>query len=191
LQDTEQIKSITSGYGKTNYFAYNNDDLTFETVGRGSFTIDSENIPLTKTLTNLSFSASNEVTISDGVDDYTFLDMPIYGLDPDTPGKSIRVATAGLRIGQYYLDTGSTFTLTEFNGLKFDEIIIKYYQKIVNSLKRARFLTAYFDLNRYDVINFDFAKCIYVESLQSHFLVFNIADFQSGKPTKCTLLKLE
>lgn len=190
INDTDTIRSINGAYAQTNYFAYNNDDLTFETVGRSSFKIQNENIQLTTTLTNIKFSASNEVVIANG-SNYNFLDMPIYGADPDTPGQDIRVATAGIRIGQYYKDVGDTFTITQFTGLKWDELGIKYYSRLIPSLQRARFVNAFFDLSRLDVIGHDFEKCVYIDDLKSYFLVLNIGDYQPGQPTECNLLKLE
>lgn len=190
IDDTEAIRSINGAYAQTNYLAYNNDDLTFETVGRSSFKIQNENIQLSTTLTNLKFSASNEVVISNG-SNYNFLDMPIYGSDPDTPGQDIRLATAGIRIGQYYKDVTDTFTITQFTGLKWDELGVKYYSRLIPSLQRARFVTAFFDLTRLDVVGFDFEKCVYIKKLGGYFLVMNIGDYQAGKPTECNLLKLE
>lgn len=190
IRDTETITSINGAYAQTNYLAYDNDDLTFETVGRSSFRIDNDNIQLSTTLTNLKFSASNEVVISNG-SDYTFLDMPVYGSDPDNPGQDIRVATAGIRIGQYYKDIGDTFTITQFTGLKWDELGLKYYSRLIPSLQRARFVSAFFDLSRLDVIGHNFEKCVFIEELGGYFIVLNIGDYQPGQPTECNLLKLE
>lgn len=190
IRDTETITSINGAYAQTNYLAYDNDDLTFETVGRSSFRIQNDNIQLSTTLTNLKFSASNEVVISNG-SDYTFLDMPVYGSDPDNPGQDIRVATAGIRIGQYYKDVGDTFTITQFAGLKWDELGLKYYSRLIPSLQRARFVSAFFDLSRLDVIGHNFEKCVFIEALGGYYLVLNIGDYQPGQPTECNLLKLE
>lgn len=190
ITDTEVINSINGAYAQTNYLSYNNDDLTFLTVGRSSFRIQNDNIQLNTNLTDLKFSASNEVVISNG-SDYTFLDMPVYGDDPDNPGQDIRVAEAGIRIGQYYKDVGDTFTITQFTGLKWDELGLKYYSRLIPSLQRARFVSAFFDLSRLDVIGFNFEKCVYIKKLSGYYLVLNIGDYQPGQPTECNLLKLE
>jgi hypothetical protein len=186
IQGTEKIETLTN-YAQTNYLRYNNDELTYESVGTCCFKIDNVNLPVSQSLINLDFSASSEVTIGT----YTLLDMPVYGKDPDVPAQNKRVATAGLRVGIYYYETGATYTLTQFNGLRFDALNAKYFSHVVASLQRSRLVTALFNLNRKDVIGYDFSKCIYVEPLKSHFLVFGINDYIPGEVVEITMLKLE
>jgi len=187
VKGTERITGYSSSYGQLNYFDYNNDDITQDGVGSASFTIDNVNLQKEVVLTDLSFSASNEVIISGE----TLIDMPIYGDDPDNPGTQIRIAKAGMRIGQYYYDGGSTYTLIDFNALSFSSIVTKYYRNIINSLQRQRFITSEFNLSKKDVIGFDFGKCAYVDELGGHYLVMNIADYLPGQKTQCNLLKFE
>lgn len=178
ITDSETITPIKSNYGQTNYLQYENDDLTFEVVGRTEFNIDNENISKEETLTNLVFSASNQVIISG----FQLSDMAVYDDDE-------RVGTANPRIGYYYDDSGSTYV--QFDPFTWGRLSAKYYSRIIPSLQRARFIEASFDLNKLDVIGFDFEKCVYIPGLQGYYLVLNIADYTEGQPTKCNLLKLE
>jgi len=178
IEDSETIKPIKSNYGQTNFLQYENDDLTFESIGRDQFIINNDNISKEEVLTNLAFSASTQVTIAG----FQLLDMAVYNDDE-------RVGSASPRIGYYYDSGGSTYV--NFTPLKWSELSSKYYSRIIPSLQRARFIEASFDLNKLDVIGFDFEKCVYIKKLEGHYLVLNIADYVEGQPTKCNLLKLE
>jgi hypothetical protein len=75
--------------------------------------------------------------------------------------------------------------------LKFNQIIADNYLTIGAILNKSKLLNVDFWLKPIDVIQFDFKKLIYVEQLQSYYLVNKIPNFIKGKPTTLELIEVD
>ena len=78
------------------------------------------------------------------------------------------------RVYEVYTPSGETFTVAKFENLNFENLIQTYWKNLFDSLNETRIISNYFNLNRSDVIGFDFKKSIYVDYFKSYFFVFEI-----------------
>jgi hypothetical protein len=173
------IQNELPSYAQTNYFEYDNDETVNPNLGRSSFTIDSEILEDEITFIKLIFGASNEVDISSN----TIAHFDIYT-------NTIKVDNdLNIRLVYGYNDAGDAYTLARFLQVNWETIKTTYYDDFVNSIYKPRYCEALFNLNKLDVLGFDFMRVIYVDKLKSSFMVYGIEDFVPNELTKVKMLK--
>lgn len=75
-------------------------------------------------------------------------------------------------------------------GLKWDEIIDKYYTPLRQVLDFSQIVTLELYLKDTDVVNFDFRKLYYFEQLSAYFYMNKISNFVTGKTVTCEMVKV-
>jgi hypothetical protein len=174
IEDSQEERALL-GFGKLNYFAFDNDNSKGVALGRGSFDIENQTLPDLKEVFKSIFAASNEVVVSK-----TQIDMPVYS-DVE------RVAELNAIIGYYEVE--STYTIARFENLNGDRILFDYYTNFLNAIKQGKLFEANFNLNKSDFFLFDFTKLIYVKQLKSTFYLLEIGEYSEGEVCKLLILK--
>jgi len=75
-------------------------------------------------------------------------------------------------------------------GLKWHEVIEKYYRTLSQVLSLSQIVTADLYLKDTDITNFDFRKLYYFEQFASYFYMNKINNYISGKPVRCEMVKV-
>lgn len=186
VQGSENIKNILPEYAQTNYLEYDNDETVNPRLGRSSFIVNNTVLKDEQSFITLNFGASNEVDVSG----QTIAHFNIYGLNPEVGATDYkRINTLNKRLVYCYNDGGGTYTLARFLQVDWGTIKANYYEKFFNSLYRLRYIEAYFNLNKLDVLGFDFERLVYVDYFKSNFIVLGIEDFRADRFTKVKMLK--
>ena len=174
IEDTEENEPL-EGYGKINYFSYDNSKEKPSNLGRGTFLIDNETLPNTKPIYKSIFAASQEVVITD-----TMIDNDVYD---DTE----RFGEINTLIGYY--ENVLTYTVARFENLTGNNILTNYYSNFIKSIQRGEVTTSNFNLNKSDFFLFDFTKLVYLQQKKSIFYILEINDYIENEPTEILLLK--
>lgn len=178
IAETEEVEGL-KGYGKINYYEYDVSDIHPSNLGRGSFTIDSDILPDTKTIYKSIFSSSPEVTITDKM-----IDNTVYG---DDDGIDQRINEINPLIGYY--DEVLTYTVARFEELNGNTILSTYYSNFINAIQKGTILIAQFNLNKSDYFLFNFKKFVYLQQKESVFYCLGLSDFAENELTEVILLK--
>ena len=174
IEDTESEMPLL-GYGKINYFAYENSDLKPVNLGRGSFEIDNETLPDTANIYTSIFAASPEVEITD-----TMIDNTIYD---DTE----RINEINNLIAYY--ETSGAYTVARFENLNGNNVLSNFYSNFIAAIQRGEITESKFNLNKSDFFLFNFTKLIYLQQKKSVFYVLNVGNYSDNELTDITLLK--
>lgn len=174
IEDSDNTTPLL-GYGKINYFVYNNSDLKPSNLGRGSFNIDNETIQDVIDIYTSIFAASPEVEITD-----TMIDNTVYD---DTE----RINSINDLIGYYEVVSG--YTVARFENLNGNNILSAFYSNFIAAIQRGEITESKFNLNKSDFFLFDFTKLIYLKQKKSVFYVLNVGNYSDNELTDVTLLK--
>ena len=174
---SEKVKNYYSSYGQVNYLEYDNDETISYILGRGQFEINNEGLKDTNTLITMPFSASRDIEISSK----TLAEFFIY---EDT--QRIEDNDLNRRV-VYIYQSGSYYG--RFTDLDFTTIISQYYKDLFDSMKRLRLVNCEMNLNKLDVLGYDFRELVYIAYFKSYFIVLSIDDFIPNKLTNVKLLK--
>jgi hypothetical protein len=153
-----------SGYGRINYYNYDNSDEKPLNLGRGNFLIDSNTIKETSNVYNSIFSASAEVFI----DSNNQIDAPVYS-------DIERLNDLNDILGYY--ENVSTYTVARFADLNGNNTLLNYYNNYINAIQNGAVITANFNLNKSDFFLFDFTKSVYIDQLNSNFYQLTLLKF--------------
>jgi hypothetical protein len=174
IEESENIIPL-DGYGKVNYFSYDNSKDSPDNLGRGTFDIDDETLKESETIYKSIFAASAEVTITDKM-----IDNFIYD---DTE----RVNEINTLIG-YYEEIGA-YTVARFENLNGNNLLSNYYSNFVKAIQRGEILECKMNLNKSDFFLFDFSKLVYIKQKKSIYYVLNIGNYIENELTDVRLLK--
>jgi hypothetical protein len=174
IEDSENTIPI-NGYGKINYFTYDNSKDNPETLGRGTFDIDDETLKESETIYKSIFAASAEVTITDKM-----IDNFIYD-------NNERVNEINTLIG-YYEEIGA-YTVARFEDLNGNNLLSNYYSNFVKAIQRGEIIECKVNLNKSDFFLFDFTKLVYIKQKKSIYYVLNIGNYIENELTELRLLK--
>jgi len=173
--DQSESVSLLSGYGKTNYYNYNNSREKLSNLGRGSFIIVNETLDEVENIYDSIFAASLEVEITD-----TMIDNTIYN-------NTERIEDVNTLLGYY--ENISDYTVARFGQLNGNNILANYYVNFLNAVKKGEMIECKFNLNKSDFFLFDFTRLVYLLQKKSVFYVLKIGNYTDGKLTDVTLLK--
>ncbi len=175
IEDSVKARPLT-GYAKTNYFAYAEDDAKPVNLGRGAFEVDDETFADAMNVYSSIFAASNEVEITDDQ-----IDLGVYD---DTE----RINDLSTIIGYY--ETVSTYTVARFADLNGDALLENYWSGFIQAIQKGEIIEANFDLNKSDFFLFKFTNFIYLAGeFKSAFFVLNIQNYIENEQTTLILLK--
>lgn len=177
-EESEKISPSFGNYARKNYLQYDNDETIDPIIGRNFFQVNNDSLKETYVAIEMRYSGSREVTING----YIMADMTIYS---DTE----RLNDLNHRLLYVYNDPTDTFTVARFSQLDWTNLKENYYSKFFDSLYRPRIITIEMNLNKLDVLGFDFLKIVYIEYFKSYFYVLSIDDFVPNELTKVKLLK--
>jgi len=179
VQGSEVIENNLSTYAQTNNLEYDNDTTVNSRLGRASFAVTNEALKDEQTFIKLDYGASNEVEISSN----TIAHFEVY---TDTVRANDEL---NKRLVYVYNDAGNVYTLARFLNIDWNTLITDYYGDFVNSVSRLRYVEALFNLNKLDVLGFDFGRTVYIEPLKATFIVLAIEDFVPDSLTRVKMLK--
>jgi hypothetical protein len=163
------------GYGKLNYYNYDNSKAKPSNLGRGLFSLDDETLGETEDVYDSIFAASSEVEIND-----TMIDNTVYD---DTE----RIDEVNDLIGYY--EEVLDYTVARFEKLNGNNILSTYYPNFLNAVRRGEIVECRFNLNKSDFFLFDFTKLVFLSQKKSTFYVLRIGNYTDGQPTDVVLLK--
>lgn len=178
IAETEESEYIR-GYGKINYYEYDVSDIHPSNLGRGTFTIDSDILPDTKTIYKSIFSSSPEVTITDKM-----IDNTVYG---DDGGIDQRINEINPLIGHY--EEVLNYTVARFEELNGNNVLVNYYSNFIKAIQNGTIIIAQFNLNKSDYFLFNFKKFVYLQQKESVFYCLGLSDFSENELTEVILLK--
>lgn len=178
-QKSETIENVLTKYGQSNELVYDNDDTIDAAVGKDTFPVFNESFDDVKEYIKIPFGATNDIELSG----FTVGDFDIYN-DTERENK------LNPRILYFYDNTEpADYTIGRFSELDWRSLKANYYQSWFDSLYRTRVIEGLADLNKLDVLGFDFTKLIYIEYFKSYFFCLSIENYVPGKATKIKLLK--
>jgi len=77
-----------------------------------------------------------------------------------------------------------------FSRLSYSNVIQDYYTPIAGILNKSIAIKATMQLNKLDIVNFDFKKLYYIDQLSNYFIVNKINNYIPGKLTKVDLTRV-
>lgn len=102
--------------------------------------------------------------------------------------------TSPINIGSLALNTSKSITscaVTNFNRLRFNEIIYDNYSAIQAILDKSKLLNVDLYLTSKDIAEFKFKNLVYFKQLGSYYLVNKISNFINGMSTKVELIEVD
>lgn len=166
-------------YGKLNLMNYQNDDDVDTNLGSLFFNIENENAEPTKSFLSIpEFSASKEVF----VDSNRVIQMQVYNV-PEVKRKAVADRII-------YFDESGTFGINAtFSEVSFQRIHSKYYFQFIDSTKRERVIPFKVNLTNLLSKQIEDNPLIYIDFMQSYFLVTSINGFERNSLTTLETLK--
>lgn len=166
-------------YGQLSVFSYANDDEINEDFGTAFVNIPNENAPETKSIIHISdYSASNEITVSGN----NVVSVNIYNT-AENKRESVRDRII------YLEDTGSFGINAVFTRISWQRLYSSHYLNFVTATKRERVFTLEAYLTNTDFNRLKTSPVIYVEWLESTFLVTEITGFEKSTLCKLKVIK--
>lgn len=166
-------------YGQISIFKYNNYSNINEDRGSAFINVVNENAPNVKDVLVIDeFSASQEITVSGN----NILLVDIY-----TPSEFKRESVRD-RIVLFKEEGAFGFNAT-FTGVTWQRLYSKHYVNFVQSTTRERMIEFSAFINNLDFRTLQRNPLIYVDFLQSIFLVTEISGFERGKKCKLKCIK--
>jgi hypothetical protein len=123
----------------------------------------------------------------DGTIKYKELTGRYYFMRYDQSNTTVKVGSESLFTEQ----TVNTIPTANFNNLKFQQIIDKFYPSLKSILDKSKILTCDIFLNDSDVSNFDFKQLVYLKQFGSYYLVNKVSNYVSGQSTKVELIEVD
>ena len=195
---------IYSNYAKKNIFKYryNNEN---DIYNNGYINIDNENLPDESTVINSKmYSPEKDKTsvIGKQVNVYKVWNKEIKDNGDvsykDLSGRFYFIRFENIEISRNLksevLNTEENFELAPFESfyrLKLSQVIYDNYLEIGSILNSTKIINVDLQLSIFDVINFDFTKPIYINKLQSYYLVNKINNYQKNKITNVELIEVD
>jgi hypothetical protein len=177
--DNYTVTNRVTGYAKTNYLVYDNDETVQSDLGEDSFTINNQSLKDVEDVLQLKYGASVEVS----VDNFTLASFEAYN-------DNERINDLNDRIVYFELeDSGDLRTIGRFLQLDWRTLKEEYYKNWFASFNRLRIVEGEADLNKLDVIGHDFLNLVYIEHFKSSFFVHIIEDYVPGRKTQVELFK--
>lgn len=185
IKDSDKVSLLTRSLAQTNFLIYDNDESLPFTEGSSFFNIDNDTLSSSTIYFSSIFGASTDK--QEGSNQIST--MIVY----DTSGR-IRTANPRIKLvrakgltGYSYFKDIISESLTGLDWLR----LIENYNVIFHSINKNRQIEAQFNLDKLDVVGFEFAKVIYIEQKASYFIVLSISNYIPGRATICKLLKLD
>lgn len=167
---TPSIEFQWGSYGQTNYFKYQEDQLSTAGIGDGALTIANTNLPTMSEQIRLPFAASDNTEVLSK--QYRVALVPRWTYDGDegkwepTENAKPRLLYRIAETDQITFDDGSTTSnstawtrgvfidLNEANNLSFgNSLLTDYYGGLNTALQTAQRVTAYFRLKPTDILD--------------------------------------
>lgn len=178
ISKSEEAEGL-KGYGKINYYEYDVSEIHPSNLGRGTFLVDNETLPDTKTVYKSVFSSSPEVTIIDKM-----IDNTVYG---DDDGTIQRIEETKTLVGYY--EEVLTYTVARFENMNGNSILSRYYPNFIQAIQNGTIISAKFNLNKSDYFLFKFTKFVYLQQKESVFYCLGLSDYSENELTEVILLK--
>ncbi len=178
-QKSEVIYNKLDSLGKSNELIYDNDKTISPSLGKDTFSNTNNSLEDVKEYIKIPFAATNDIELNS----FSIGDFDIYSDDERENELNPRL------LFLYNNSSTPTYTLARFLELDWRLLKENYYKNWFDSLKTVRKIVGYADLNKLDVLGFDFTQLVYIECFNSYFFVQMIEDYVPGKKTKVTLLK--
>ena len=178
--DSETISPVLSEIAKINFVEYNNDDTIDINAGRDFFETENENLKDETTYTQLDWGASIDTEING----FSIADFLVYD-------DAERINDINDRILFIFDDDdiSPVFTMARFADLNWMSLKDSFYDNWFESFRRPRVITGMANLNKLDVLGFNFLDLVFIDNFDSYFFVLEISNFVSGQLTKIKLLK--
>jgi hypothetical protein len=173
--------SVTSGetYGQLSIFRYNNDDDINENRGAAYINIDNLNAPETKEIINISdYSASREINVSTN----NILLVNIY----DTQGNERQSVRDRILV---FEETGTFGINAVFTPIAWQRLYSNHFASFIQATKRERVIEMDAFINDLDFRELQRNPVIYIDFLQSVFLVTEISGYDRKNLCKLKLIK--
>jgi len=179
--NVDRYFTVKSGktYGQLNVLRYENEDTISRELGSAFFNVDNNNAPENKEFLVIEeYSASNEIIVSTN----NVIVLSIY----DTTEN--RRQSRRNRI--IFLEETGTFGINAvFNPMSFQRIYSDRYFSFVESTKRERVivLTAFLTTLQFNALATK--PVVYIDFLESHFLIVGVKGFQDNAKCKLEAIK--
>lgn len=195
-------------YGQRNYLNYTNDDGVTENLGRGSFTIENENLDHEKEVLTVPFSGTDYVLAFNWNERVPYIPRwDSTGALGDQLGKRILLLdTEQNPTNQVNLvdGLGNHQLLTDYYpkarfinpsytfNLGFNEgVLASYFDMLTRTLKRAIRLVLKMKLSAYDIASLNFLVPVYLKQFASYFYINRVNNYvASDRLTKVELIRI-
>jgi hypothetical protein len=168
-----------STYGQLNVMSYANDENISQNLGSAFFTVENKNAVETKEFITIEdFSASNEINVSGE----NVVSVPIYNTTEFT-----RESITNRMI--YFEEVGAFGFNCIFNRISFQRIFSSHYIDFVEATKRERTTNLRAFLTNLQFNDIQRSPVIYVDFLNSHFLVTETKGFKRDSLTNLKVIK--
>lgn len=162
------------GLAQKNFLKYNNDLTVNRELGWSSFLTDNESLQAEKDYITLNFGGSVDVEVNGN-------DIAQVNIYNDTT----RIADQEINIRLFEVDSDKL----QFEPLKWENLSENYYKNWFNSLNNIRQINCEIFLKKLDFISWQEKDLIYIDEFKSTFIVLELSNFMSNKPTKAKLLR--
>lgn len=177
-------KFAIAGYGKTTILKYAD-----ESINNFSININNEQIPDTAILIKSTFKSINNLLWAQ---DLTTLFIPLWDVEAarikmDGVNRICRVALNSVKIMLYWESTSvqgtvSFYNIATFEGLNWETLYNERFDRVLGGLiDKMQYLEIHFKIDEIDLINFDFAKPIYLEKPNGYYFVRSIVEFTGSQ----------
>jgi len=179
--NVDRYFTVKSGntYGQLNVLKYNNEDTISQELGSAFFTVNNDNAPENKDFLKIDeYSASDEITVSTN-------NVIVVSIYDTTENK--RQARKNRIV--FFEETGTFGINAVFNPLSFQRIYSDRYFPFVEATKRERVivLTSFLTTLQFNALQTK--PVVYIDFLESHFLIAGVKGFQEDKKCKLEAIK--
>lgn len=172
--DASKTTYTLADYAKRNILRYKDDD-TVKVDASGALVVDNDNLDREKDILKLPFAASDGNVI------------PHLKWKDDVTNGEVEEQKVEPRI--MVLEDGGTSATLSFDGLKFSQLIPKYYDFWQKIMRNPIVIEEKVQLSEIDIKMLDFRKPIYLQKYGAQFVVDNV-QWSEGEPSTVTLVKL-
>ena len=173
--DASKTTYTLADYAKRNILRYKEDD-TVKVDASGALVVDNDNLDREKDMLKLPFAASDGNVIPH-----------LKWKDDDSTTGEVEEQKVEPRI-MVLEDEGASATLS-FDGLKFSQLIPKYYDFWQKIMRNPIVIEEKVQLSEIDIKMLDFRKPIYLQKYGAQFVVDKV-QWSEGEPSTVTLVKL-
>lgn len=208
-----KIEFNASPYAKINTFQYTQDDNVTADLGKGTITIDNDNLDDNYQFVELPFSASDtkqEVPFQ-YVANVIKIDTNPYSERDELVKTEQRLCYTTNQVDSIAITDGATTTSginnwlagrfispDETSNIGFnDSLITDYYEALEGVIQSYKKITAFFKLNELDIRGLDFFKPIFLNAtdgtttINGYFFINRVNNFTSNSSTEVELIKLD